>query len=97
MKYYFKTRTKTDFIQDLERAGIHVNMETNYYQDSNIVVDWIGLIPEKMEYDENGNPIGQITYKAGQFVNVQSTSAIDLGAFMHTTEVFPDPPYRTFS
>jgi hypothetical protein len=97
MDYYLRTTSKEAFLQDLEKAGIEIELEGNYYQDESIIIDWIGLIPNPMETDEEGNPIGEITYREGQHVNIRSTKEIDLSLFKNTVAVYPNRSYRTFS
>lgn len=45
MDYYLKTTSKEDFLEDLQTIGINIQMSGDYYQDSSIIIDWIGLIP----------------------------------------------------
>lgn len=97
MDYYLRTTNKEDFIQDLQRAGIEIEMEGNYFQDENIIIDWIGLIPNTVEVDEEGNIIGEITYKEGLHVNIRSVNIIDITLFENTLDVYPEIPYRMFS
>lgn len=97
MDYYLKTTNKQDFINDLKSIGIELEMETNYYQDETLIIDWIGQIPNPIEFDENGEPIGEITYKEGQHVNIRSIIDIDTSQFTHTSDVFPVTPFRVFS
>ena len=97
MDYYLKTTSKQDLIQDLQSIGIHVEFDTNYYQDEILIIDWIGQIPNPIEYDENGQPIGEITYKDGVYVNIRSVNELDVSKFIYTFDVYPDIPYRIFS
>jgi hypothetical protein len=97
MDYYLKTTSKEEFIEDLNRAGIEIEFTGDYYQDDTIIIDWIGLIPNPIELDENNNIIGEITYKDGLHVNIRHVSTIDISAFIHTTNVYPQIPYRVFS
>ena len=97
MDYYLKTTSKEAFLQDLQRVGIEIEMEGNYFQDDKIIIDWIGQIPNTIETDEEGNIIGEITYKAGQHVNIRSVQPIDVSLFQDTQDVYPEQPYRMFS
>jgi len=97
MDYYLKTTSKEDFIQDLTKVGIIIDSLDNYYQDNIIIIDWIGLIPNPIQVDENGDVIGEITYKDGLHVNIRHTFTIDVNSFDYTTEVYPQLPYRMFS
>jgi hypothetical protein len=54
MDYYLKTTSKQAFLQDLQNAGIEIELENNYYQDENLIIDWIGQIPNPIEFDETG-------------------------------------------
>jgi hypothetical protein len=45
MDYYLKTTSKQAFLEDLSRVGIVISMEGGYFQNSEIIIDWIGLIP----------------------------------------------------
>ena len=97
MDYFLKTTSKEAFIQDLQLSGIEIEMPDNYYQDENIIIDWIGLIPNPIQYDENGEVVGEITYRDGLHVNIRHVSTIDITKFINTTEVYPQIPYRLFS
>jgi hypothetical protein len=97
MDYYLRTTSKGAFIQDLANAGYEVEMEENYFQDENLIIDWIGQIPNPIETDEEGNLIGEITYKSGLHVNIRSVESIDVSLFQHTQDVYPEVPYRVFS
>jgi len=97
MDYYLKTTSKQDFIQDLTTIGIEITLENNYYQDENIIIDWIGQIPNPIELDENGELIGEVTYKEGEHVNIRSIQEIDITQFQNTVDVYPNVPYRIFS
>lgn len=97
MDYYLKTTSKEDFIQDLLSIGIEITDFENYFQNELLIIDWIGQIPNPIEYDENGEPIGEITFKEGQHVNIRSIGKIDLSNFFHSESVFPNAPYRMFS
>lgn len=97
MDYYLRTTDKESFLQDLQRAGIEIEEFDNYYQDENIIIDWIGLMPNTIETDEEGNIIGEITYKAGQHVNIRSVQPIDVSLFQDNQDVYPQIPYRMFS
>ena len=97
MDYYLRTTSKEAFLQDLAKAGINIELEENYFQDDQIIVDWIGLIPNPSETDEEGNPVGEITYRDGQHVNIRSVSEIDVSLFENTVDVYPNRPYRKFS
>jgi hypothetical protein len=97
MDYYLRTKSKEEFIEDLKRVGINITLEKNYFQNKNIIVDWIGLIPNEYEIDEEGNPIGEPTYKEGQHVNIRSREPIDISKFENTQDVYPSPPHRVFS
>lgn len=94
MDYYLRTISKQTFLEDLQKAGIEIEMEGNYYQDINIIIDWIGLIPLLIEIDE---PIGETQYYEGQHVNIRSVEPIDISKFENTVDVHPQPPYRMFS
>jgi len=97
MDYYLRTTSKEAFLQDLQRAGIEIEMEGNYFQDENMIIDWIGQIPNPIEVDEEGNIIGEITYKEGLHVNIRSVNIIDVTLFENTQDVYPEQPYRMFS
>lgn len=97
MDYYLITTSKEAFLQDLQRAGIEIEMEGNFYQDENIIIDWVGLIPNPVETDDEGNIIGEITYIDGQHVNIRSVEPIDISLFKNTFDVYPNKPFRTFS
>lgn len=97
MDLYLRTTSKQEFLQDLQNAGIEIELENNYYQDENIIIDWIGQIPNPMEFDENGEPIGEITYRDGQHVNIRSIKELDTTEFINTQSVYPEQPYRMFS
>lgn len=97
MDYYLKTTSKEEFIQDLNRVGIEIELTGDYYQDNIIIIDWIGLIPNPVQLDENGEIIGEITYRDGLHVNIRHISTIDVSMFINTTEVYPQVPYRVFS
>jgi hypothetical protein len=97
MDYYLRTTSKESFLQDLAKAGIEIELEENYYQDDQIIIDWIGLIPNPVELDEEGNPVGEITYREGQHVNIRSVEEIDVSLFENTVAVYPNRSYRTFS
>ena len=97
MDYYLKTTNKQEFLQDLANAGIDIQLENNYYQDENIIIDWIGQIANPVEIDEEGNIIGEITHKEGEHVNIRSVTPINVSIFNHSSEVYPEPPYRMFS
>jgi hypothetical protein len=86
MDYYLKTTSKEAFLQDLSNAGFEIEMEGDYYQDKNIIIDWIGLIPNEIEGDEEG-----------LHVNIRSREPIDISKFENTQDVYPSPPYRIFS
>jgi hypothetical protein len=97
MDYYLKTTSKEDFIQDLLSIGIEITDFENYFQNEVIIVDWIGQIPNPIEYNESGESIGKITFKDGYHVNMRSINEIDLSNFNHSQSVFPNAPYRMFS
>jgi hypothetical protein len=106
MDYYLRTKSKEEFIEDLKRVGINITLEKNYFQNKNIIVDWIGLIPNEIQdenfgvFDENGEMLEnsyEITYKEGQHVNIRSIEEIDITKFENTEDVYPVPPYRKFS
>lgn len=97
MDYYLKTTSKQDFIQDLTTIGFEISLENNYYQDENIIIDWIGLIPNPIQLDENGELIGEVTYKEGEHVNIRSIQPLDITQFVNTVDVYPNMPYRIFS
>ena len=97
MDYYLRTTDKESFLQDLQRAGIEIEMEENYFQDDKIIIDWIGQIPNPVETDEEGNLIGEVTYKEGLHVNIRSVEPIDVTLFENTQDVYPEIPYRMFS
>jgi len=97
MDYYLKTTNKQAFLQDLKNAGIEIELQNNYYQDENLIIDWIGQIPNPIEFDETGEPIGEITYKEGEHVNIRAINPIDTTAFQNTHDVYPAIPYRMFS
>ena len=97
MDYYLKTTSKEDFIQDLLSIGIEIVDFENYFQNEVILIDWIGQIPNPIEYTESGEPIGEITFKEGYHVNIRSVEEIDLSEFTHSESIFPNAPYRMFS
>ena len=97
MDYYLKTTSKEDFIQDLLSIGIELIDFENYFQNELLIIDWIGQIPNPIEYTESGEPIGEITFKVGQHVNIRSIDEIDLSDFNHSQSVLPNAPYRMFS
>ena len=97
MDYYLKTTSKEDFIQDLLSIGIEIVDFENYFQNEVLIIDWIGEIPNPIEYNESGEPIGEITYKDGYHVNIRSVGEIDLSDFTHSESVLPNSPYRMFS
>jgi len=97
MDYYLRTTSKEDFLQDLKEAGIHIQMEGDYYQDTEMCIDWIGLIPNSVEIDDQDAPLGEMTFKTGQHVNIRTVRSLDTSLFQRTTDVHPDPPYRMFS
>ncbi|MBW3469083.1 hypothetical protein [Arthrospiribacter ruber] len=96
MDYYLRTTSKEAFIQDLQKLGIEIELD-NYYQDENLIIDWIGLIPNPVEVDSEGNVIGEITYKDGQHVNIRSKQELDVSLFENTVDVYPSVPFRMFS
>jgi hypothetical protein len=97
MDYYLKTTSKEDFIQDLLSIGIQIVELENYFQNEVIIIDWIGQIPNPIEYDENGEQIGELTFRVGEHVNIRSVDEIDLSEFSHSESIFPNAPYRMFS
>jgi hypothetical protein len=97
MDYYLKTTSKDDFIEDLKKIGIEILLVDNYYQDQNILIDWIGLIHNPIEFDQNDEIIGEITYKEGEHVNIRSMEVLDIQLFENTKVVYPEIPYRIFS
>jgi hypothetical protein len=97
MDYYLKTISKEDFIQDLLSIEIEIVELENYFQNEVIIIDWIGQIPNPIEYTESGEPIGEITFKEGYHVNIRSVDEIDLSEFSHSESIFPNAPYRMFS
>ena len=97
MDYYLRTTDKESFLQDLRRAGIEIEMEENYFQNEKMIIDWRGQIPNPVEVDEEGNIIGEVTFKDGQHVNIRSKEPIDIELFQHTQSVYPEVPYRMFS
>ena len=97
MDYYLKTTNQLDFTSDMLRAGYVIEILNDYFQDEAVIVDWIGEIPNPIELDENGEPIGEITYRDGEYVNVRSVNEIDINVFQYTTSVYPEIPYRVFS
>jgi hypothetical protein len=92
MDYYLKTTSKEAFLQDLQRAGIEIEMEGNYFQNQNIIIDWIGLIPNEIQNEDD-----PVTYREGQHLNIRSREPIDISKFKNTQDVYPSPPYRIFS
>jgi hypothetical protein len=92
MDYYLKTTSKEAFLQDLANAGIEIEMEGNYFQNQNIIIDWIGLIPNEIENENE-----ELTYKEGQHVNIRSIELIDISKFLNSIDVHPAIPYRIFS
>jgi hypothetical protein len=97
MDYYLKTTSQLDFTEDMLRAGYVIEINNNYFQDDAIIVDWIGEIPNPIEYDENGEIIGEMTYRDGEYVNVRSVGVVDTSVFVYTFSVYPEIPYREFS
>jgi hypothetical protein len=97
MDYYLKTTSKEDFIQDLLSIGIEIVNFENYFQNELLIIDWIGQIPNPIEYDESGEIIGELTFKTGQHVNIRSVDEIDLSEFSHSESVFPNSAYGMFS
>lgn len=97
MDYYLRTTSKQAFLQDLASLGLEIDLENNYYQDENIIIDWIGKIPNEIETDEDGNLIGEITYKSGYHVNIRCSGNFDCSLLTSTESVYPDLPYRMFS
>lgn len=94
MDYYLKTTTKEDFLQDLILVDIEIDYFEHYFQNQSIIIDWIGQIPI---IDENAEPIDEIIYNEGQYVNIRSIEAIDVSKFNNTKDVHPNKPYRIFS
>lgn len=97
MDYYLKTTSKEDFIQDLLSIGIEIVDFENYFQNELLIIDWIGQITNLIEYDENGEIIGELTFKEGYHVNIRSVEEIDLINLIHCESVLPNTPYRMFS
>jgi hypothetical protein len=97
MDYYLKTTSKEDFLKDLNQIGIDIQFDNNYYQDMDIIIEWIGLIPNPIQTDENGNLIGEVTYRDGEHINIRSVNPIDISLFKNTVSVYPQIPYRMFS
>lgn len=97
MDYYLRTTSKEAFLADLQRAGIEIEIEGNYYQDEKIIIDWIGLIPDEIEVAEEDNIAEEITYIDGQHVNIRSVEPIDISVFENTTDVHTNKPFRMFS
>lgn len=97
MDYYLKTTSKEYFIHDLSLLDIGIELEDDYFQDKTIIIDWIGLIPNPVEIDEEGDTIGEITFKEGFHVNVRSVDPIAIEIFNHTHLIYPSTPYRVFS
>jgi hypothetical protein len=97
MDYYLRTISKELFLQDLKDTGIDIEISGNYYQDNDIIIDWIGKIPNKFNLDVDGNLIGEITYKEDYHVNIRSLNPIDISLFKNTFDVHPSTPYRIFS
>lgn len=97
MDYYLKTTSKQDFIHDLQTIGIEITLDNNYYQDENIIIDWIGKIPYPIETDQEGNIIGEVVYREGKHVNIRSITELDTTQFVNTSDVYPETPYRVFS
>ena len=97
MDYYLRTTSKESFLQDLQRAGLEIDMEGNYFQNEALIIDWIGLMPNPIETDEEGNLIGEVTYKEGLHVNIRSVQPIDVSLFQYTQDVYPQIPFRVFS
>lgn len=107
MDYYLRTSLKQAFIEDLQRVGIQVELQDNYYQDQTIIIDWIGLVPLPVELDESDlqlfrdedypvEPTGAQYYE-GQHVNIRSVNLIDITLFANTVDVHPVTPFRMFS
>jgi hypothetical protein len=97
MDYYLKTTSKEDFIQDLLSIRIEITDFENYFQNESLIIDWIGLIPNPIEYTESGEPVGEITFRVGEHVNIRSVEEIDLSDLIHCESVLPNTPYRIFS
>ena len=75
--YKFRTTSKQDFIADMAKLGFPVErvtqeaIEAGYYQSPDFCVIWLGKLADHYDVDEEGNPIGEITYIDGYFVDVR--------------------------
>jgi hypothetical protein len=97
MDYYFITTSKEDFINDMNKIGLYINVEENYFQDEKIIVDWVGKIVKENIYDEDKVEIIDIIYFDGLHVNVRSVDILDIELFVNTFAVSPNYPRRMFS
>lgn len=83
--YKFRTTSKKDFIADMGKLGLEVecvkpeDLESGYFQSNNFSVVWLGKLANPYEVDEEGSPIGEVTYIDGEFVDVRSTEELPEG------------------
>jgi hypothetical protein len=97
MDYYLKTTTKEDFLQDIQKIIPQLEELDTYYQDHDLILDWIGTIYYPFETNEMGEIIGEIIPREGQYLNIRSREPIDISVFTHTDMVYPEIPQRVFS
>lgn len=87
--YYLRTQSLEQFKSDMLKINIEVELDNNYFQNEEMAIDWIGLIPINLDSNEQIN-------KNGYFVNIRSKIPIDLSLFDSTVQVYPDSPFRVF-
>ncbi len=86
--FYLKTDNKAAVL-----AELGIEMEGNYYQDENYIIDWIGQIPIIQDDEVTG-------YKEGDHFNVRVLNPDFEETFNNLTSavtVYPEPPYRIFA
>lgn len=69
-----------------------ITMESNYFQNEGVIIDWIGKVPETFDL-ETGEVLSYFTQHR---FNVRLLND-SLTLFDIFTNVFPETPYRTFS
>lgn len=75
--YKFRTTSKQDFIDDMAKLGFPVEqvtqdaIEAGYYQSPDFCLIWLGKLANPYQIDEEGNPVGEITYIDDYFVDVR--------------------------
>jgi len=73
-------------------AGNGIEMEGNYFQNEQFIVDWIGKVP-KVTDEETGEVIEWFTqYRFNVRLLDESVTLFD-----SFTSVYPETPYRVFS